>query len=61
MTKPIEVINVVRGRGKDTYIIRTLMDGFTANELIDFCDPHNWGGTVNYLGQSRYVVVVYTD
>lgn len=57
----IEKISVRYGRGQDTYTIRTLVDGLTANELIDLCDPCNWGGTVNYLGQSRYVVVVYTD
>lgn len=57
----IEVINVVRGRGKDTYRIRTLVDGLTANELVDLCDPNNWGGSINYLGQSQYMVTVYTD
>lgn len=57
----IEKISVQYGRGKDTYRIRALVDGLTANELIDLCDPNNWGGSVNYLGQSQYVVVVYTD
>ena len=57
----IEKISVQRGRGQDTYHIRTLVDGLTANELIDRCDPNNWGGTVNYLGQSQYIVVIYTD
>ena len=57
----IEKISVQYGRGKDTYRIRTLVDGLTADEMIDLCDPHNWGGTVNYLGQSQYMVTVYTD
>lgn len=57
----IEKINVQYGRGRDTYRIRTLVDGLTADELIDLCDPNNWGGTVNYLGQGMYIVVVYTD
>lgn len=57
----IEKISVQYGRGKDIYRIRTLVDGLTADEMIDLCDPHNWGGTVNYLGQSQYMVTVYTD
>lgn len=57
----IEKISVQYGRGKDTYRIRALVEGLTANEMIDLCDPHNWGGTVYYLGQSQYMVEVYTD
>jgi hypothetical protein len=57
----IERLAVRHERGKDVYTIRTLVDGLTANELIDLCDPNNWGGYVSYLGFNQYTVVVYTD
>jgi hypothetical protein len=59
--RKIEKINVRYGRGQDTYTIRALAEGLTKEEMIDLCDPHNWGGYVVPIGDGRYEVTVYTD
>ena len=59
MTK--EVLEVMRGKtiygveAKEDYTTKEMMD------LIDYCDPNNWGGTVTRTGKTTYRVEVYTD
>ena len=46
---------VNRGRGVDTYEVNNI-EGMTKQEIIDACDPNNFGGRV--YGKT---VEVYTD
>lgn len=46
---------VRRGRGTDIYIVDNI-DGMTALDIINACDPNNFGGQV--YGKK---VEVYTD
>lgn len=57
----IEKINVRPGISRDLYTIRVLVDGLTKEEMIDLCDPCNWGGYVVPLGGGCYEVTVYTN
>lgn len=57
----IEIIAVRRGRGCDTYRIRPLVEGLTKAEMIDLCDPNNWGGRVYPCAGGLYEVEVDTD
>lgn len=57
----IEKLSVRYGIGRDMYTIRVLVEGLTKEEIIDLCDPCNWGGYVVPIGGGRYEVTVYTD
>lgn len=59
MTK--EVLEVMRG--KTIYRVEAKED-YTTTEmtnLIEYCDPNNWGGAVTRIGKTTYRVEVYTD
>ena len=57
----IEKIRVRHGIGRDLYTIRVLVEGLTKEEIIDLCDPSNWGGYVVPIGGGQYEVTVYID
>ena len=59
MTK--EVLEVMRS--KTIYKVETEQEYTTANmaELVEYCDPNNWGGMVERIGKTAYRVEVYTD
>lgn len=57
----IEKLNVRYGRGQDTYRVRLLDKELTNDQIIDLCDPNNWGGCVYYYADDTCEVVVYTD
>ena len=59
MTK--EVLEVMCG--KTIYKVETEQEYTTANmtDLVEYCDPNNWGGTVERIGKTAYRVEVYTD
>ena len=59
MTK--EVLEVKRG--KTIYKVEAEQE-YTAAEmtdLIEYCDPNHWGGTVTRIGKTTYRVEVCTD
>ena len=56
-----EVLEVMRG--KTIYKVEAKQEFTTAEmtNLVEYCDPNNWGGTVNRIGKTTYRVEVYTD
>ena len=56
-----EVFKVMRG--KTIYKVEAEQEYTTVGmtDLIDYCDPNNWGGTVTRIGKTTYRVEVYTD
>ena len=47
--------------GTVTYQVKNINCQMTNDQLIDFCDPMNWGGRVTRNGDTEAEVVVYTD
>jgi len=58
--KPMKKVWLRQEIGTQTYRVEDIDHPMTDEELIDYCDPNNWGGRVRQYG-AEAIVTVYTD